>query len=115
RYALVADRSLNEIRLIRDLRGAAEVSLVANERDGISRPVGLQLSADEKTILVANAAARTLTAHSLTGEAPATRTDLPVSPSRLDRLNGEPVLILSEIGNGPLFLLDEAGGRQIYF
>ena len=82
---------------------------------GISTPVGLQLSADGTAILVANAGSRTLTAHSLSGEAPAASIDLPVSPSKLDRLNGEAVLIFNEIGSSPLFLFDEPGGRQIYF
>jgi hypothetical protein len=115
RDALVADQALNEIRMIRDVNASAEVSLVATGKDGVSTPIGLHLSGDGKSVLAANAGSSTLTAHSLTAEAPAIRIPLPASPSRLDRLDRGAVLILSELGSGPLYLVDEADGRQVYF
>lgn len=115
RDALVADPSSNEVFRIQDLNGSAGVTVVASATDGIATPVGIQISADEQTLLVANAGSSSITIHSLVGAAPATQVPLPVPPSRFDRLNREPVLRLNEMGSGPLYLLDEAGGRQVYF
>ena len=115
RDALVADSSSNEVFLIRDLGGSAWATVVASATDGIARPVGIQLSADEKAMLVANAGSSSITVHSLAGNAPAIQLPVPVAPTRFDKLNREPVLLFNEMGSGPLYLLDEAGGRQVYF
>jgi len=115
RDALVADSGSNQIVWIQDLNGAAAATVVAGAADGIAAPVGMQLSTDEKTLLVANTGTSSITVHSLAGTAPVTQLPLPVPPSRFDKLNREPVLLFNDMGNGPLYLLDEAGGRQVYF
>ena len=115
RDALVADRSSNQIVLIREVRGAADVFVQASEHDGISAPVGVELSADGLSVLVANAGSSSVSVHSLAGLTPPSQFSLPVVPSRFDKLNGGLVMRFNDIGSGPLFLLDEAGGRQVYF
>jgi DNA-binding beta-propeller fold protein YncE len=115
RDALVADSEANRIVRIQDVNGSATVTVVADADHGIASPVGVQLSADGKSVLVANAGSNTVTVHSLDGSTPVVQVPLPVVPSRLDRLNREPVLLLNDMTSGPLYVLDEAGGRQIYF
>jgi len=115
RDALVADSSSNQVVWIQDLNGSAAATVAAGAADGIASPVGMQLSADEMNLLVANAGTSSITVHSLAGTAPVTQLPLPVPPSRFDKLNGEPVLLVNDMANGPLYLLDEAGGRQVYF
>src|SRR6185503_9169209 len=51
---IVADAAVNEITLLRNFAGSPEAFRVAGERDGISGPVGLRISADSRKLYIAN-------------------------------------------------------------
>jgi len=113
--AVIADRSLNQVMLLRNWQGSTEPLLIATASQGISTPVGLQLSGDEKQLFVANAGNNSITVLDLTGASPAKTLSMPAPPTRLERLSGKGVFLLNDGAAGPLFLLDETGENGIYF
>ena len=112
--AAVADSILNQVFLIREVQGRAEVSLVATEKDGVFTPVGMQLAANHRELVVANADG-SVTVHALDASSASQRFPLPLTPSRLQKLSGGEAFLLNEIGRGPLLLLDELEGRRVLF
>src|SRR5207253_9422485 len=98
RDALVADRSSNQIVLIREVRGAADVFVQASGHDGISAPGGVELSADGLSVLVANAGSSSVSVHSLAGLTPPSQLSLPVVPFSFGKLKGGLVVRFSGFG-----------------
>jgi len=115
----VTDAGRNELLLVRNFAGAAEVFLLAGERDGISNPVAVAAWADGRLILAANAedapSRGSLAIIDLSGVTPPARLALEAVPSRLDRLRGRSSFLLTEPGQAPLLLFDATDSSSLYF
>src|SRR5262245_20737090 len=87
RDALITDRRNHELLLIRDVTGMAERLVLAGERDGILGPVAVQVSDDNKRILIANSESSTVTVLQLDDGA-VKQVPCGKAPSALYRLGG---------------------------
>ncbi len=99
--AVFADSAAGSVYWIRNVRGAAEfVALPGGE---IAKPVALQVTSDDRRILVAGAGA--VASLDLQGSAPTvTRCDCVISG--LDRLRGNSVFRVTEVSAAPSWLFD---------
>lgn len=111
--AAFADRFANQVFLVRDIAGNAEVSILAGEQDGIDTPVALE--AVNAELYIADAGSGSLTVVDLVNRGAPASIALPGSPTRCERLGGEPILVLNEAGSAPLLLLDLTQGRNLFF
>lgn len=99
--AAFADSAAGVVYWIRDVRSAAE--FVALPFGAVAKPVALQVSSDDRRVLIAGAGA--VTALDLQGGAPTvTRCDCTISG--LDRLRGNSVFRVTEVSAAPSWLLD---------
>jgi hypothetical protein len=114
RDAIVADAALNEITLVRDFAGTPIAFRLAGERGGISRPVGLWVTEDNRKLYVANAATRTLTLFDLDSQTIEANLPLDDEPTRLTLLSGS-IFTMNDLGAGPLMLLNAADAPSVYF
>lgn len=116
RDALVTDAGTNQLFRIRDFAGEAAVEILASERDGVARPVGVEISADGRRIFVANAAERgSVLVLDLDTRAVGLRATPEAPPSRLERLQGRTAFLLNEPGEAPLMVLDNLENPEVYF
>jgi DNA-binding beta-propeller fold protein YncE len=85
--------------------------------DGVSLdPVGLALSPDNRYLLVADRATRSILVYETATGALFTRIPLDSSPTRLERVSVDPVFVLNTPGKDEwLMLLDSRGTPQIKF
>jgi hypothetical protein len=98
----------DKLTLFRDIAGAATVRTFP----GIEMPGGLAFSPDGQKLYVASMGLQSVTAIQVaTGD----RTELPCacSPSTLTPMGS--LFRLTELGTGPLWLLDTASGRGLIF
>jgi hypothetical protein len=109
RDALITDRRNHELLLIRDVTGMAERLTLAAERDGILGPVAVQVSDDNKRILIANSESSTVTVLQL-DDGVIKQVPCAKAPSGLYRLGGPSVFRLTDFSEEPLLLLD--GGAE---
>ena len=102
--AVIADVATNQVRLLSDVTGAANTQVLAEESNGISHPLALQISADNRRVFVLNSGAQAVTTVDL---ATGVLTHLPTngSASRLLRLSGD-VFQLTDDFRQPMLLLD---------
>jgi hypothetical protein len=107
RDALVAGREDNQIALLRDVTGRAEYRLLAGANDGIDSPVGLAISG--RRALVASAGNGAITIIGMDGGAAAS-VACGCEVTGLERLNGASLFRVSEMGAGPLWMLDDGAG-----
>ncbi len=103
--AVVADGVLNRVMTVRDPKGAAQITQIADASQGVSQPVAVAVTGDNRRVLVANAEPAGVVTLSLAGESPVT---LPCNCklTGLERLAGSAAFRLSEPGEAPLWLLD---------
>lgn len=116
RDALVADAATNQVFLIRNFAGDAQVEALASERDGIANPVGVEVSLDGRRVFVANAADRgSVLVVNLESRVVDMRATPESVPSRLERLQGRTAFLLNEPGETPLLVLDNVENPEVYF
>ena len=106
--AAVADSGGAGVVLFRDVAGASTQSLLAPPDDSLAAPVGLAFSPDGRKLYLASSAARSVTVLDLaTGDRSAIACDC--APTCLIPMGNR--LRLTELGAGPLWLLDGGGGE----
>jgi hypothetical protein len=105
--AVIADAGNNTVVLVRDPAGQAETTRIGGAAEGLSRPVAVAVTADNRRVLVANAAPAGVVSLSLAGEEPLALTCNCVVTG-LERLAGGVTFRLSAPGESPLWLLDAA-------
>jgi hypothetical protein len=110
-----ADRDTNQIWMVRDYAGDATPMLFADERAGVSSPVGVRVTADRR-LLINNSGSRGIDALDIETRASLAHVDLDFAPHRLEQL-GAGSLSLLNFGapDGPLYVLDDRGGLAVYF
>ncbi|HYM13565.1 MAG TPA: hypothetical protein VEU62_22685 [Bryobacterales bacterium] len=114
--AVVADAGSNQLLLIRNFAGSADVFALAGPNDGISNPVGLQAAADGARLFIADAGTPSLDVWNFAAQAMETGIPLDAVPSKLTRVQGQSTFLLNEVGSDPLLLLDAAAGSPaVYF
>jgi hypothetical protein len=112
---VVADSALNEITFISDFAGTPGTFRLADERDGISGPAGLWISADNRKLYIANKASRTLAIWSFELQAMEATFALDAAPTRLSPFRGYSTFVLNDAGDDPLLLLEAAAAPAVYF
>lgn len=113
--AVIADAAGNAIYLLRDVAGAAAVSLLAGAAEGISGPAAVAASEDRRFAVVSNAGAGNVAVIGLSGQG-VKLVSCACVPSRLERMSGDSVYRLNEFSGGPLWLFDgDAGEPRIVF
>lgn len=103
--AVIADGGANQVFLIRDVTGAAAMIPLAGEAEGVSRPVAVAASADNRRVVIANSDPGGIISVGLEGgdvEAVACR----CVPTGLHRLNGKSVFRLNEPSRSQLYVFD---------
>jgi hypothetical protein len=106
--ALIADGGAGSIMLVRDTKGQPVLTQIGGAAEGISRPLAVAVTPDNRRVLVANAEPAGVVSLSLVGEDPvALPCDCRVTG--LERLAGGAAFRISDPGDGPLWLLDAAG------
>ena len=106
--AVVADGTLSRVMLVRDPKGEAQVSLIGDAAQSVSRPVAVAASLDNRRVFVANGEPGGVVSLSLAGEdSPLISCDC--TPTGLDRLAGESTFRLTEAGKGPVWIVEGAG------
>ncbi len=110
-----ADRDTNQIWMVHDYAGDATPMLFADERAGVSSPVGVRVTADRR-LLINNSGSRGIDALDIETRASLAHVDLDFAPHRLEPL-GAGSLSLLNFGapDGPLYVLDDRGGLAVYF
>lgn len=112
---LVADGGVNQLALIRHFLAGAEVSFLAGERDGVSGPVGLQVSPNGRQAFLANQGTRSLDVWDLEARSLLASLPLDAAPSRLVPLDAGPTFLLNEVGDDPLLVLEAGDTPAVYF
>ena len=116
RDVIFADRSRNEIWEIRDWNGSATPTPFADERAGVNRPAGVQVSRNGRRLLVANAGTRSVDAFDLATRELAGHVDLEFEPVRLESFSRGSLALLNFAGAGdPLYILDSSEPLAVYF
>ena len=107
--AVIADVATNQVRLLSSVTGAATSQVLAEESTGISHPLALQVSTDNRRVFVLNSGAQAVTIVDL---ATGLLTHLPTngSASKLQRLSGD-VFQLTDDFRQPMLLLDGAAAE----
>lgn len=102
--AVVSDRGSNTVYYVTDVRGSGQVVLLASDQDGIARPVDIELSGDDSRVLVAN---ENTGVTSINPSIPSVQSYISSGgTSRLYRINGKAVFLLTEPSKGPLLIFD---------
>jgi hypothetical protein len=114
RGAVIADAAFHEVILLWDFAAGPEMVRLAGERDGISRPIGLALSVDQRKLFIA-AGDRKLHVFDLDTRVIEARFELDAVPTRLDRLQGASTFLINDAGDEPLLLFDTVESPAIYF
>ncbi len=115
RDAAFASMGVDEVVLVRDAAGAANIEVVGSASAGVNRPVGLQAADGGRQLWVANAGSNAALVFNLAEPGAPDTVGLPGAPTRCERLNGNSVLVFNEAGASPLLLLDWARDRNVYF
>jgi hypothetical protein len=112
---VVADTATNQITIVRNFAGTPEAEWIAGERDGVSRPVGLAVTPDGRSLYIANASTRTLDVWSLEAQAIDKSLPLDAEPTRLSSFASSSMFVLNDVGNHPLLLLEAGMIPAVYF
>jgi len=114
RDVFVADQDSNQVWMIADYAGDATPMMFADERAGLSSPVGLRIRG--RNLQVASAGSRAVDALEIATRASLKHVDLDFAPSRMDALgSGAMALLNSGEGADPLYLLDSSDDLGVYF
>jgi hypothetical protein len=103
--ALVADGEENRLYLFREVGGSLQVSLLADEKDGIASPRAVAASEDGRRAIVASDLSRSVVVIDLDGGPPRALT-CSCTPVALNRLQGNAVFQLTEYSSEPMWVLD---------
>jgi hypothetical protein len=112
----IADKADNQIWMIRGYAGDATPMLFADERSGVSSPVGIRVSGDGLRLLIANSGSKAVDALDLSTRATLGHLDLEFVPGRMEALGSGSLSLLNFGGpDSPLYLLDSGGDLAVYF
>ncbi|HWB99536.1 MAG TPA: hypothetical protein VG672_22665 [Bryobacteraceae bacterium] len=112
--AVVADRSLNTLVLLRQVNGNFSLAPLASESDGLAEPDFAEATADARAVLVASADHTRLWEVPLSSGSPVS-IDLPISPASLHRLPGA-AFLLSSAENQPAWIFEgQPDHSSVYF
>jgi DNA-binding beta-propeller fold protein YncE len=102
------DSDSSSVFLIRDINGTAGLTFVARDPDGVSSPSAVQISRDNRTLIVANSGSGVVARFSLNGrDLIMTACDCPISG--LEALRANAAFLLNKPGSGPLWSFDADG------
>jgi len=110
--ALVADNAGNQIHRVKDVTGVAAADVVAGSKEGISAPVAVAISHDNRRAFVANGKSGTITILDLHGKTGATKLACGCKPTGLSRLAGDDVFRLTDPSNRPMWVLEAAAHQS---
>lgn len=103
--AVFTDSDSSSVFLIRDINGSGGLTFVARDADGVASPAAIQISRDNRTLIVANSGSGVVARFSLAGgEVVLTACDCPISG--LEPLRGSAAFLLNKPGSGPLWSFD---------
>ena len=102
---MVADYDRNEVLLVRDVRGAAQATVLGGERESILRPVAVAASADNERVFAASSQTNQVVILPANGDSPNLVT-CECQPSRLKALAGNAVFRITGASASPVMLLD---------
>lgn len=106
--AILADAGSNTLLIVRDVLGAASVSFIAGEKEGIDNPAAVAASKASDRVYVANAGSGLIAAYALDGRT-LSFTLCNCTPVALDRMNGIELFRLTGLSaDAPLLLYDAA-------
>jgi hypothetical protein len=112
----IADQANNQIWMVRGYAGDATPMLFADERSGVSSPVGIRVSGDGRRLLIANSGNKAIDALDLSTRATLGHIDLDFAPGRMEALGSGSLSLLNFGGpDGPLYLLDSGFDLAVYF
>ena len=112
----VAYQAGNQVWMIRDYAGEATPMLFADERAGLSGPVGLRISGNGRSLAVASAGSRSVDALDISTRALLRHVDLDFAPSRMEVVGSSALTLLNSGSDGePLYLLDSGQDLAVYF
>src|SRR5262245_31695807 len=112
----VADRESSQVWLIHDYAGDASPTPFADDRSGLAGPVGLCLSANGRSLLIANAGNHSVDALEISTRASLKHIDLEFEPSRIEAFGSGALSLLNSGANGePLYLIDCGEALAVYF
>jgi len=116
RDLFVADQDSNQVWTIGDYAGDATPMLFADERAGLSTPVGLRLSVSGRSLLIASAGSRSVDSLEISTRASLGHLDLDFAPSRMEGVgSGALAFLNSGSGGEPLYLLNAGDALAVYF
>jgi hypothetical protein len=103
--AVVGDGVSSQVFVVRDVKGAAAITQIGGQAEGVSHPVAVAAAAGNRRVLVANSEPGGVVSLGLAGEEPLA---IPCSctPTSLERLAGGAAFRLSGPSEGPVWLLD---------
>ena len=104
RDVVVSESRTNQVTLIRDVTGAADISILAGETQGVSSPVAATVSWDQQRVVVVNSAPSGLLVLSPLGGV--TVLPCPCSPKQVRKMNGHAVFLLNDPLDDMLWLAD---------
>ncbi len=111
RMALVADAAANQIHRLQNITSGLETDILAGPAQGISAPVAVAISSDNRHAFVANAKSGMIAILDLQGKAPVKKMACGCKLTGLERLEGEDVFRLTEPSNRPMWVL-EASAKE---
>jgi DNA-binding beta-propeller fold protein YncE len=112
----IADQANNQIWMVRGYAGDATPMLFADERSGVSSPVGTRVSADGLRLLIANSGSKGIDAVDLSTRATVGHIDLDFAPARMEALGSGSLSLLNfGTADSPLYVLDSGGDLAVYF
>jgi len=112
----IADQTNNQIWMIRDYAGDATPILFADERSGVSLPVGVRVSANGLRLLIANSGSKGVDAVDLSTRTTLAHIDLDFAPTRMEAIGSGSLSLLNfGTADSPLYVLDSGGDLSVYF
>ena len=110
----IADQANNQIWMVRGYATDATPMLFADERSGVSSPVGLRVSG--RRLLIANSGNKGIDALDLSTRATLGHIDLDSAPDRMEALGSGSLSLLNfGAADTPLYVLDSGGDLAVYF
>jgi hypothetical protein len=110
----IADQANNEIWMVRGYAGDATPMLFADERSGVSSPVGIRVSG--LRLVIANSGSKGIDALDLSTRATVGHIDLDFAPGRMEAVGSGSLSLLNfGTADSPLYVLDSGGDLAVYF
>jgi hypothetical protein len=107
--AIIADQHNNSIYLLKNLTGSLETTVIGDARDGLSAPIDVSVSGDNRQGIVLNSDGGVVMLDLAGG--PSRLLNCSCRPTHLDRLRGRSVYRLTDVSTEPVWLLD--GDRSV--